>query len=65
MRASELVSELEALIEKHGDLIVANDEGQVITDVIKTHSPYRNYIELVFLAVGMFLKNKIKNREDA
>ena len=46
MRASELISELEALIKKHGDLIVANDDGQVISDVIKTQSPYRNYIEL-------------------
>ena len=54
MRASELISKLEVLIEKHGDLMVSNDDGQVITDAIKTSNVYRDYIELGFFGWNVF-----------
>ena len=46
MRASELISKLEEIIEKQGDLVVANEDGITIAFVDKSQSPYREYIEL-------------------
>ena len=46
MRASELISKLEEIIEKQGDLVVANEDGITIAFVDKSQSPYREYIGL-------------------
>lgn len=46
MRASELISKLEEIIEERGDLVVANEDGTTIAFVDKSQSPYREYIQL-------------------
>lgn len=46
MRASELISKLEEIIEKHGDLVVTSEDGITIAFVNKSQSPCREYIAL-------------------
>ena len=46
MRATELISKLEEIVEKHGDLIVASEDGLTIAFVEKVQNQYREYISL-------------------